>query len=126
MKPVPRYGALSWTGFLPTGTVRLGELTRGVFSRWRAPEQGVRQRGSSSDLQRRWWGASRGSSQQGRAKRVRRKLQSTDVGLLELEKLLTWRGDEKGCLGLASVYLKIPAQGVIYLYGFRVHDLVRA
>jgi hypothetical protein len=46
---------------------------------------------------------------------VRRKLQITNVGLLELEKLLTWRGDEKGYLGLASVFLKIPAREVIYL-----------
>jgi hypothetical protein len=46
---------------------------------------------------------------------VRRKLQITDVGLLELEKLLTRRGDEKGYLGLASVFLKILARGVIYL-----------
>jgi hypothetical protein len=46
---------------------------------------------------------------------VWRKLQITDVRLLELEKLLTRRGDEKGYLGLASVVLKIPAQGVIYL-----------
>jgi hypothetical protein len=98
-------------GFLPTGAVGLGELTSGVFSRRGAPEQGVRQRSSSSDLRRRWWGASRGSSQRGRAKRVRRKLQSTDVGLLELENLLTRRGDEKGYLGLASVFFKIPAQG---------------
>jgi hypothetical protein len=46
---------------------------------------------------------------------VRRQLQITDVGLLELEKLLTQHGDEKGYLGLASVFLKIPARGVIYL-----------
>jgi hypothetical protein len=26
-KPISRYGALSWTGFLPTGVVRFGELT---------------------------------------------------------------------------------------------------
>jgi hypothetical protein len=95
--------------------VVLGELTRGVFSRRGAPEQGVRQRGSSFDLWRRWQAASRSSSQCGRAKQVRRKLQITDVGLLELEKLLTRRGDEKGYLGLASVFLKIPARGVIYL-----------
>jgi hypothetical protein len=43
------------------------------------------------------------------------KLQITDVGLLDLEKLLTRRGDEKGYLGLASVFLKILARGVIYL-----------
>jgi hypothetical protein len=82
--------------------VGLGELTRGIFSRRGAPEQGVRQRGSSFD-------------RRGQAKRVRRKLQITDVGLLELEKLLTRRGDVKGYLGLASVFLKIPARGVIYL-----------
>jgi hypothetical protein len=98
----------------------------GGFSRRGALEQGARQRGSSSDLWRRWWGASRGSSQRGRAKWVRRQLQITDVGLLELEKLLTRRGDGKGYLGLASVFLKILARGVIYLWGFRVHDLVRA
>jgi hypothetical protein len=46
---------------------------------------------------------------------VRRKLQITDLGLLELEKLLTRRGDEKGYLGLALVFLKIPARAVIYL-----------
>jgi hypothetical protein len=46
---------------------------------------------------------------------VRRKMQITDVGLLELEKLLTRRGEEKGYLGLASVFLKILARGVIYL-----------
>jgi hypothetical protein len=115
VKPISRYGAPSWTGFRPTGVVRLGELTRGVFS-WRgAPEQGMHQRGSSFDLWRQWQGASRSSSQRGRAKRVRRKLKITDVGLLELDKLLTWRGDEKGYLGLASVFLKIPARGVIYL-----------
>jgi hypothetical protein len=28
-KPISRYGALSWTGFLPTGVVRFGELTWG-------------------------------------------------------------------------------------------------
>jgi hypothetical protein len=88
---------------------------QGVFSQRGAPEQGVRQRGSSFDLRRRWQGASRGSSQRGQAKRVRRKLQSTDVGLLELEKLLTRHGDEKGYLGLALVFLKILARGVIYL-----------
>jgi hypothetical protein len=60
-------------------------------------------------------GASRNSSQRGQAKRVQRKLQITDVGLLELEKLLTRRGDEEGYLGLASVFLKILARGVIYL-----------
>jgi hypothetical protein len=114
-KPSPRYGAPSWTGFLPTGAVGLGELTRGVFSRRGAPEQGVRQRGSSSDLRRRWWGASRGSSQRGWAKQVGRKLQSTDVGLLELEKLLTRHGDEKGYLGLASVFLKILARGHLFI-----------
>jgi hypothetical protein len=102
-------------GFLPTGAVGLGELTRGVFSRRGALEQGVRQRGSSFDLRRRWQGASRSSSQRGRAKQVRRKLQITNIGLLELEKLLTRCGDEKGYLGLASVFLKIPAWGVIYL-----------
>jgi hypothetical protein len=49
---------------------------------------------------------------------VRRKLQSTDVGLLELEKLLTQRGNEKGYLGLASVFLKILAQGSSIYRGF--------
>jgi hypothetical protein len=88
---------------------------QGVSSRRGASEQGVRQRGSSFDLRRRWQGASRSCSQRGRAKPVRRKLQITDVGLSELEKLLTRRGDEKGYLGLASVFLKIPARGVIYL-----------
>jgi hypothetical protein len=76
---------------------------------------GRAQRGSSFDIWQRWQGASRSSSQRGRAKQVRRKLQITDVGLLELEKLLMRRGDEKGYLGLASVFLKIPARGVIYL-----------
>jgi hypothetical protein len=117
-KPMPRYSAPSRTGFLPTGAVGLGELTSGVFSRRGAPEQGVRQRGSSSDLRRRWWGASRGSSQRGRAKRVRLKLQITNVGLLELEKLLTRRDDEKGYLGLASVFLKILARGSSIYMGF--------
>jgi hypothetical protein len=62
-KPISRYGAPSWTGFLPTGVVGLGELTRGVFSRRGAPEQGVRWRGSSFDLRLRWQGASRSSFQ---------------------------------------------------------------
>jgi hypothetical protein len=117
-KPISRYGALSWMGFLPTGAVRFGELIWGVFSQRGAPEQGVRQRGSSFDLRRRWQGASRGSSQRGRAKRMRRKLQIIDVGLLELEKLLTRRGDEKGYLGLASVFHEIPAQGSSICRGF--------
>jgi hypothetical protein len=59
--------------------------------------------------------ASRSSSQRGQAKRVRRKLQITEVELLELEKFLMRRGDERGYLGLASVFLKILARGVIYL-----------
>jgi hypothetical protein len=117
-KPISRYGALSWTGFLPTGAVRFGKLTWGVFNRCGALEQGARQRGSSSDLRRRWWGASRGSSERGRAKWVRRQLQITDVGLLELEKLLTWRGDGKGYLGLASVFHEIPARGSCIYRGF--------
>jgi hypothetical protein len=49
---------------------------------------------------------------------VRRKLQITDVGLLELEKLLTRRGDEKGYLGLASVFHEIPARGSSIYRGF--------
>jgi hypothetical protein len=118
VKPISRYGAPSWTGFLPTGAVGLGNSPEGVFSRRGAPEQGVRQRGSSFDLRRRWQGASRSSSQRGRAKRVRRKLQITDVGLLELEKLLTRRGDEKGYLGLASVFLKILTRGSSIYRGF--------
>jgi hypothetical protein len=117
-KPSPRYGTPSLMGFLPTWAVGLGELTRRVFSRRGTPEQGVRQRGSSSDLRRRWWGASRGSSQRGRAKWVWRKLQSTDVGLLELEKLLTRRGDEKGYLGLASVFHEILVWGSSIYRGF--------
>jgi hypothetical protein len=103
VKPISRYGALSWTGFLPIGAVRFGELAWGVFSRCGAPEEGERQRGSSSDLQRRWWGASRGSSQRGRAKRVWLKLQSPD---------------EKGYLGLASVFHKIPVWGSSIYRGF--------
>jgi hypothetical protein len=47
-----------------------------------------------------------------------RKLQITDVGLLELEKLLTRSGDEKGYLGLASVFHEIPAQGSSIYRGF--------
>jgi hypothetical protein len=42
---------------------------------------------------------------------VRRQLQITDVGLLELEKLLTRRDDGKGYLGLASVFHEILARG---------------
>jgi hypothetical protein len=38
--------------------------------------------------------------------------------MLELEKLLTRRGDEKGYLGLASVFLKIPARGSSIYRGF--------
>jgi hypothetical protein len=117
-KPISRYGALSWTGFLPTGAVRFGELTWGVFSRCGAPKQGARQRGSSSDLRRRWWGASRGSSQRGRAKWVRHQLQITDVRLLELEKLLTRHDDGKGYLGLASVFHEILARGSSIYRGF--------
>jgi hypothetical protein len=118
VKPISRYGALSWMGFLPTGVVRFGELTWGVFSRRGAPEHGLRQRGSSSDLRRRWWGASRGSSQRGRATWVRHQLQITDIGMLELQKLLTPRGDGKGYLGLASVFHEIPARGSSIYRGF--------
>jgi hypothetical protein len=108
---------LGW-GFFLQGAVRFGELTWGVFSRRGAPEQGARQRGSSSDLRRWWWGASRCCSQRGRAKRVRRQLQITDVRLLELEKLLTRHGDVKGYLGLASVFHKILARGSSIYRGF--------
>jgi hypothetical protein len=50
---------------------------------------------------------------------VRRKLQITDVRLLELAKLLTRCGDEKGYLGLASVFQEITTQGSSIYRGFR-------
>jgi hypothetical protein len=49
---------------------------------------------------------------------VRRQLQITDVGLLELEKLLTRRGDGKGYLGLALVFHEILARGSSIYRGF--------